>query len=138
MREQHGSNYLQTLWLKLRFYILIVLASALLFKIILNNSDTTHNADYILSAILSMANAVLAYLLSKNKDNAKEYKKMIRNMGWLIAARILVLVLLSALFILLKWVDPAVYIFSFIGFYILHQLLLIWIMKKETELKYGK
>lgn len=138
MREQRGSNYLHALWLKLRFYILILLVSGLFFKIILNNSDTTHNANYILSAVLSMANAVLAYLLSKNKDTAKEYKKMIRNMGWFIAARILVLVLLSALFILLKWVDPAVYIFSFIGFYILHQLLLIWIMKKETESNYEK
>ncbi len=121
------------LWIKLRFYVLILFASIALIIILLLLNHGEKLPEVLIPAGISLVNALTAYIISKRKQGERSYKDMMKNVkNWTIA-RFLAMLLFLASMIILKLVDPLPFIFTFIGFYILHQLIVILIMQREIK-----
>jgi hypothetical protein len=76
---------------------------------------------------------VIAYVVSKKKQGKRTYKEMMRNLFIWTTARFIVMITALLIFVLAAAVEPMPFILSFIGFYIMHQLIEIGIMKLETQ-----
>ena len=121
------------IWVKVRFYVLILLASAALIILLILLNHGENLPEILIPAGISLINAITAYLISKREQGQRSYKEMMKNVkNWTIA-RFIVMALLLAGMILLKVVDPLPFIFTFIGFYILHQVIEIVIMQREIK-----
>ena len=76
---------------------------------------------------------VLAYFISKREQGDRTYKQMMNTVkNWTIS-RFIVMAILLVVSILTKIVDPLPFIFTFIGFYILHQVIQVIVMQKEIQ-----
>lgn len=121
------------IWIKVRFYVLILLASIALIILLTLLNHGENLPEILIPAGISLFNAVTAYIISKHKQGDRSYKKMLKNVrNWTIG-RFIVMILLLAGMILLKIVEPLPFIFTFIGFYILHQVIEIVIMQREIK-----
>ncbi len=126
-------SVLKPLWLRFRFYILILLATSVLLSILIQINGGEYIPENTIPAGLSLLNALVAYAVSKKKQGERSYKQMMRNIFTWTAVRFLTMIAVLAVFMLAGWVEPLPFIFSFIGFYIMHQLIEIGIMKRETK-----
>ena len=86
-----------------------------------------------LPAGISLANALIAYIITKREQGSRTYKQMMDNIkNWTII-RFVGMAVIIFLSIITKIVEPLPFIFSFIGFYILHQVIEIAILQKEAK-----
>ena len=121
------------LWVKLRFYILILLSTALILLLIISLDNAEHLLENYLPAGISFINAVLAYIITKRKQGSRTYKQMMNNIkNWTII-RFVGMTILIMFPIITKIVEPLPFIFSFIGFYILHQVIEIAVLQQEAK-----
>ena len=77
--EKERNKTPNPLWVKLRFYILILLSTALILLLIINLDNAEHLVENILPAGISLTNAVIAYIVSKRKQGSRTYKQMMNN-----------------------------------------------------------
>ena len=120
-------------WTRFRFYFIIIAATCILLVFLIWMNRAVHLIENTVPAILSLANAMLAYSVSKKKQGGKTYKEMMKNIYTWTLVRFLVMAGVILVLILTRIVDALPFIFSFIGFYILHQLIQIGIMKQEIK-----
>ena len=134
--SERPDNFLSTinfLWQRYRFYIVIITATAALLAIIIAVNKAQYIPENLIPAGLSLCNAVIAYVVSKKKQGKRTYKEMMRTLFAWTAGRFIVMIAALLIFVLTAAVEPLPFIFSFIGFYIMHQLIEIGIMKLETR-----
>jgi F0F1-type ATP synthase assembly protein I len=131
--EKEKNKTPNPLWVKVRFYVLILVSTALLLTLLLSLSHGEKNAETLIPAGISLANAILAYLVSKREQGKRSYKQLMKNLRTWTIARFVVMAVLLVVFILTKVVEPLPFIFTFIGFYILHQVIEITVMQKELK-----
>jgi F0F1-type ATP synthase assembly protein I len=131
--EKEKNKTPNPLWVKVRFYVLILGSTALLLTLLLSLSHGEKNAETLIPAGISLANAILAYLVSKREQGKRSYKQLMKNLRTWTIARFVVMAVLLVVFILTKVVEPLPFIFTFIGFYILHQVIEITVMQKELK-----
>ncbi|MEA3391561.1 MAG: hypothetical protein U9Q91_01135 [Candidatus Marinimicrobia bacterium] len=131
--EKERNKTPNPLWVKLRFYILILLSTALILLLIISLDNAEHLMENILPAGISLTNAVIAYIVSKHKQGSRTYKQMMNNIKKWTIIRFIGMALFVFLPIITKVVEPLPFIFSFIGFYILHQLIEIVVLQKEVK-----
>lgn len=132
--SKKSENEKESLWSRIRFYVLILLATALLlaFLIILNKASTLK--ENIFPALISLANALSAYSISKYKNkDAGDYKKIMRQVFIWTIFRFVAMTAIILILILSKFVEPVSFIFSFIGFYIIHQVIEIRMLQRENQ-----
>ena len=131
--EKERNKTPNPIWVKLRFYILILLSTALILLLIISLDNAEHLMENCLPAGISLANALLAYIITKREQGSRTYKQMMNNIkNWTIA-RFVGMAFIIILSIITKIVEPLPFIFSFIGFYILHQVIEIAILQKEAQ-----
>jgi F0F1-type ATP synthase assembly protein I len=131
--EKEKNKTPNPLWVKVRFYVLILGSTALLLTLLLSLSHGEKNAETLIPAGISLTNAILAYLVSKREQGKRSYKQLMKNLRTWTIARFVVMAVLLVVFILTKIVEPLPFIFTFIGFYILHQVIEITVMQKELK-----
>ena len=131
--EKERNKIPNPLWVKLRFYILILLSTALILLLIISLDNALHLLENILPAGISLTNAVIAYIITKRDQGSRTYKQMMDNIKKWTIIRFISMALLVFLPIITKVVEPLPFIFSFIGFYILHQVTEIVILQKEAK-----
>ncbi len=124
---------LKPLWLRFRFYILIIFSTLILLAILFRVSSGEYIPENTIPAFLSLLNSVTAYVVSRRKQGDRTYKQMMRNIFLWTSGRFLAMLAVLIIVILSKAVEPLPFIFSFIGFYIMHQLIEIGILKQETK-----
>jgi len=132
LKKNEQNAEIQSIWLKARFYVLLTLATLITCLYLSNHPDNLNFKENIAAAVLSYVNALAAYIISTKKYDNKDYKNMVRTISTWMIVRVSVLIALSLTIILTGIVNPAYYIFSLIGFYLLHQLILVFIMRKEA------
>jgi hypothetical protein len=132
--EIHSEERKQPLWIRIRFYVLIILATVLLLAILIILNKGSHLKENIYPALISLANAISAYSIAKQHDtNGKEYKRIMKKVYWWTLFRFIAMTAFILVLILGKWVEPVSFIFSFIGFYIIHQVIEIRILQRENQ-----
>jgi len=131
--EKERNKTPNPLWVKLRFYILILLSTALILLLIISLNNVENMMENCLPAGISLANALIAYIITKREQGSRTYKQMMDNIkNWTII-RFVGMAVIIFLSIITKIVEPLPFIFSFIGFYILHQVIEIAILQKEAK-----
>ena len=131
--EKERKKTTNPLWIKLRFYVLILISTAILLTVLLMLSKGEKLPGILIPAAISLANTLLAYFISKQEQGDRSYKQMMNSVkNWTIA-RFIVMAILLVGCILTKIVEPLSFIFTFIGFYILHQVIQITVMQKEIK-----
>lgn len=131
--EKERKKTSNPLWVKWRFYVLILMSTAILLTVLLSLSHGEKLSETLIPAGISLANAVLAYMVSKRKQGDRSYKQLMSSLRSWTIARFLGMAVLLVVSILLKIVEPLPFIFTFIGFYILHQVIEITVMQKEIK-----
>ena len=121
------------LWIKLRFYALTLISTAILLIVLLMLSKGERMAETCIPAGISLANTLLAYFISKREQHGKTYKQMMNTVKIWTISRFIVMVMLIVVSILTRFVEPLPFIFTFIGFYILHQIIQVIVMQKEIQ-----
>lgn len=121
------------LWVKLRFYVLILISTAVLLIVLFLLSKGERLPETLIPAGISLTNAIIAYLVSKREQGDRTYKQMMDNVKVWTISRFLVMAMLLVACILIKLAEPLPFIFTFIGFYILHQVIEITVMQKEIK-----
>ncbi len=131
--EKERNKTVNPLWVKLRFYVLILLFTSLILLLLITLNHAEYLLENMLSAGISLLNALVAYIITKREQGERTYKEMMNNIkNWTII-RFVTMAVLLALAIITKIVEPLQFIFSFIGFYILHQVIEIVILQKEAK-----
>lgn len=120
-------------WVNVRFYVLILLSTALILLLLISLNNAEYLLENILPAGISLANATIAYIITKREQGERTYKEMMDNIKSWTIARFVSMAVLVVLAIVTKIVEPLHFIFSFIGFYILHQVIEILVLQKETK-----
>ncbi len=120
-------------WTRFRFYFIIIAATFILLVFLIWMNKAVHLIENTLPAILSLANAILAYSVSKRKQGNRTYKEMMKNIYTWTLVRFLTMAGVILVLVLTRSVEALPFIFSFIGFYILHQLIQVAIMKQEIK-----
>lgn len=120
-------------WAKIRFYVLIVVSTAILISILSAINHGERLPETLYPAGISLLNAVVAYIISKRDQANRDYKKMMNQVKVWMIVRFVVMALLLVALILTKTVEALPFIFTFIGFYILHQVIEITVMQKEIN-----
>lgn len=119
-------------WVKLRFYVLILVLTVAMLLLLISINHGKFILENTIPALISLLNAILAYIITKREQGKRSYKDMMDHIkNWTII-RFIVMASLLVLAIVSKIIDPLPFIFSFIGFYILHQVLEIVILQKEA------
>ncbi|MCK4813702.1 MAG: hypothetical protein KAT14_07180 [Candidatus Marinimicrobia bacterium] len=131
---KHSHHPLFSLWIKSRFYVFIVLITAFLLTALIWLNNAAHVPENIISAVLSLCNAIIAYIVSKKKQKNRAYKKMMKTVYIWTLIRFFTMLSVLLILILTKTVEALPLIFSFIGFYIIHQLIEIGMMQLEVKL----
>ncbi|MBW6458556.1 MAG: hypothetical protein K0B52_05265 [FCB group bacterium] len=119
--------------IRFRFYIIMIAATSVLLLFIVWLNKAAYLPENIIPAILSLANAVLAYAVSKREQGNRTYQEMMKNIYLWTLSRFLGMAAVILVLILTRTVEALPFIFTFIGFYILHQLIQIGIMKQEIK-----
>ncbi len=119
--------------MKTRFYIIIILVTAILLGVLIRLNHAEYLFENSIPALLSLANAVTAYVISKHKQGGRSYQEMMKHVARWTVARFLSMAVIIVLLIITKTVQPVQFIFSFIGFYILHQVIEIGILQLEAK-----
>ncbi len=131
--EKERKKIPNPLWVKLRFYILILLSTALILLLIISLDGAEHLLENCLPAGISLINALLAYIVTKREQGSRTYKQMMSHIkNWTIG-RFVGMALMIIIAIMTRIVEPLPFIFSFIGFYILHQVIEIAVLQQETK-----
>lgn len=130
-KERHKTP--NPLWVKVRFYVLILLSTAILLTVLLSLSKGEKLPETLIPAGISLTNAILAYVISKREQGDRTYKQMMDQVKTWTISRFIAMAILLAVSILTKIVEPLPFIFTFIGFYILHQIIEITILQKEIK-----
>ncbi|MEA2077885.1 MAG: hypothetical protein U9O95_07700 [Candidatus Marinimicrobia bacterium] len=131
--EKEKNKIPNPLWVKLRFYVLIFLSTALILLLLIKLNHAEYILENTLPAGISLLNAVIAYIITKREQGNRTYKEMMNNIKIWTIARFVSMAALLALTVITKIVEPLPFIFSFIGFYILHQVIEIVILQKEVK-----
>jgi len=131
--EKERNKTPNPLWVKLRFYVLILLSTALILLLIISLDNAEHLVENLLPAGISLANAIIAYIITKREQGSRTYKQMMDNIKKWTIIRFISMALFVFLPIITQLVEPLPFIFSFIGFYILHQVTEIVVLQKETK-----
>lgn len=120
-------------WGKPTFFIFILASTVILLLLLtlLNHGDMS--LENVLSACISLANSIIAYLVTKKEQGKRTYKKMMNDIKTWTIIRFIALVVFLVLAIILSIVEALPFIFSFIGFYIMHQIIMILILQKEAN-----
>ena len=131
--KERKKTTVNPLWVKLRFYVLILISTTILLTVLLILSKGERVAETCIPAGISLANTLLAYFISKKEQGDRTYKQMMNSVkNWTIS-RFVVMVILIVVSILTGFVEPLPFIFTFIGFYILHQIIQVIVMQKEIQ-----
>ncbi len=130
---KHLHHPLFLLWIKSRFYVFIVLATVFLLTALIWLNNAANIPENIISAVLSLCNAIIAYIVSKKKQGNRAYKKTMKTLYIWTLIRFFTMLSIILILILTKVVDILPFIFSFIGFYIIHQVIEIGMMQLEVK-----
>lgn len=103
----------------------------LLLLTLLNHGE--FKLENILPACISLVNSIIAYLVTKKEQGERSYKKMMSDIKTWTIIRFIVLAGLLILTIVSSIVQGLPFVFSFIGFYIMHQIIMILILQKEAN-----
>ncbi|MDD3094730.1 MAG: hypothetical protein WC372_04005 [Candidatus Neomarinimicrobiota bacterium] len=123
-----------SLWFRIRFYIIIFLLTGLLLALMMMLNHAAYLRENAVPAMISMLNALTAYIIAKRKEkNAADYKKIMKHVYIVTLARYIFMTSLILILILGKFVEALPFIFSFIAFYVLHQIIVIRILQLETK-----
>lgn len=129
-----SENEKESLWIRIRFYVLILLATALLLTLLIILNKASMLKENIFPALISLANALSAYSISKYKNkDAGDYEKIMKQVFIWTIFRFVAMTVLILTLILSNFVEPVSFIFSFIGFYIIHQVIEIRILQLENK-----
>ncbi len=115
------------------FCCFLILVSALPFLLERFLFPSAFFVDFLVAGILSLFNTLIAgYFAVSGKEGT--FKQLLGSIFF----RILTLAVILFFLILNNLVEPLPLLYAFIGFYLLHQLMLIFWMKKQIQLKKGK
>lgn len=128
--RKHRSN---PLWSSLRFYVIILAVTAIILSILISLNHAQYLLENILPALVSLLNAIVAYIITKQDQGKRSYKQMMDRIKTWTIIRFVSMAVIFVLAIITQLVEPLQFIFSFIGFYILHQVIEISILQKEVK-----
>lgn len=122
------------LWIRIRFYVLILATTTVLLVLLIILNKASALRENIFPALISLANAVTAYNITKGKDkDFRDFKSIMKKVYFWTIFRFAAMTALILILILGKFVEPVSFIFSFIGFYIIHQIIEIRILQRENQ-----
>jgi anti-sigma-K factor RskA len=130
-KEKNQRSY--PIWESLRFYVIILVVTAIILFILISLNHAAYLLENILPAVLSLLNAIVAYIITKQDQGNRTYKQMMNRIKTWTIIRFVSMALIIVLAIITQLVEPLQFIFSFIGFYILHQVIEISILQKEVK-----
>ena len=128
--KKHRAN---PTWESLRFYVMILLVTAILLSVLILMNHAEYILENMLSAIISLLNAIVAYSITKQEQGKRSYQQMMDRIKTWTIIRFVSMAAIIVLAIITQLVEPLQFIFSFIGFYILHQVIEISILQKEVK-----
>ncbi|MFA6619216.1 MAG: hypothetical protein WCT23_09130 [Candidatus Neomarinimicrobiota bacterium] len=120
-------------WGMPHFFTFIIGSTIILILILTLLNHNEFKLENILPAGISLANSILAYLVSKKKQGERSYKKMMSDIKTWTIIRFVVLALCLFLTVMLSALEALPFLFSFIGFYIMHQLITLVVLQKEAN-----
>ncbi len=122
------------LWQKLRFYIITLFLTAILLLIIILINHAGYIKENVIAAVISLLNTLSAYIVAHRKDSdPTDYKAAMKKIRFWTFLRIFITFALILLFTLSKFLETLPFIFPFIAFFILHNIILIRILQLETK-----
>lgn len=123
-----------TLWVRLRFYVIIFLLTGIVLALMILLNHAAYLKENLISALVSLLNALTAYLVAKRKESdSADFKAIMKQVYIWTLARFILMAALILILILSKALEALPFIFSFIAFYILHQIIEIRILQRETK-----
>jgi len=123
-----------TLWVRLRFYVIIFLLTGIVLALMILLNHAAYLKENLISALISLLNALTAYLVAKRKESdSADFKAIMKQVYIWTLARFILMAALILILILSKALEALPFIFSFIAFYILHQIIEIRILQLETK-----
>lgn len=123
-----------TLWVRLRFYVIIFLLTGIVLALMILLNHAAYLKENLISALISLLNALTAYLVAKRKESdSADFKAIMKKVYIWTLARFILMAALILILILSKALEALPFIFSFIAFYILHQIIEIRILQLETK-----
>ena len=131
--EKERKKRTTQIWGKPYFFTLIIASTLILLLILTLLNDHQFKIENIISGCISLINAILAYLVTKKDQGKRTYKKMMNDIKTWTIARFIIMGLAIILPIVLNLLDALTFVFSFIGFYIMHQIIMILVLQKEAN-----
>ncbi|MDD5710308.1 MAG: hypothetical protein PHC77_07265 [Candidatus Marinimicrobia bacterium] len=123
-----------TLWVRLRFYVIIFLLTGIVLALMILLNHAAYLKENLISALISLLNALTAYLVAKRKESdSADFKAIMKQVYIWTLARFILMAAFILILILSKALEALPFIFSFIAFYILHQIIEIRILQRETK-----
>jgi len=123
-----------TLWVRLRFYVIIFLLTGIVLALMILLNHAAYLKENLISALISLLNALTAYLVAKRKESdSADFKAIMKQVYIWTLARFILMAAFILILILSKALEALPFIFSFIAFYILHQIIEIRILQLETK-----
>lgn len=133
-RNKEADSNKVTLWVRLRFYVIIFLLTGIVLTLMIMLNRAAYLKENLISALISLLNALTAYLVAKWKgSNSADFKAIMKRVYIWTLARFILMAALILILTLSKALEALPFIFSFIAFYILHQIIEIRVLQLETK-----
>ncbi len=120
-------------WGKPFFFMLILGSTVILLLILTLLNNNQFKLENILPATITLINAIIAYLVTKKEQGKRTYQKMMNDIKIWTIVRFVVMAVAIVLPIVFNLVEALPFVFSFIGFYIMHQIIMIIVLQKEAN-----